>query len=966
VSADPLGTASVRERVLAAWVASPARFREDANSEEDLALGGYRDRVVVELAQNAADAASRAGIEGRLRLTLTDDALVASNTGAPLDAAGAESLSTLRASAKRDGDMQDGNETVGRFGVGFAAVLAISDEPRLASTSGALRWSLTDARAVVLDVPSLADELARRSGHVPLLRLPWVDDGEPEHGFATTVVLPLRDAAARDLCRRLLAEVDDTLLLALPGLAEVVVEVDGVRTVFVDEGRWQVVRRAGRTDRALLGDRPTEERTLSVWSVLWARPLAGQPVPATVHAPTPTDEPVDVGCLLIATFPLDPSRRHVAPGALTDFLVGEAAAAFAELAADAADPLALVPGPVPVGALDAKLRRAAVDAMSRAPLLATVDGGRVAPRDAVSVVGVAEQDALLGVLGEVLGGLVGDRRELDRLSATRTPLADVVDQLADLRRDPSWWHALYDALADLVTVHREALGALPVPLTDGRLVRGLRGVLLPGEPLPAGLEALGLRIVHPDAAHEVLLRLGATEANARTVLGDPAVRAAVDHAEDNAEPGRLAAAVLALVAAAELGPGELPWLAGLLLADDEGDLVAAGDLALPGSLLAEVSEPGALGRPAPDLVATWGAEVLAAAGVGSRFAMTVDQDVTLDDDLDHDLDSEQEWAEAVRAELPPQDLPPMLLELRAVRDLDLVRGDAWPRVLAVLADDPELRATVVEPVRAMLADGRRVDLTSYTAWWLRGHALLDGHPPTSCVAAGAAELAGLYDVVRSDLDDGFLTAIGVRTSLTALLADPDGPDDLLDRLADPNRSVGSGQLASLYAALAAVDPERVSPPNAVRVAPGTVVPAADAVVVDAPYHLQLPWPVQPLVVPLSLAGPLADVLDVATSSEQAPGAVTAGGVEQPVPDAVRQVLAGAADQWTAHDELVVAGHDVDWWVDPGGSVHACTMDGLARGLAWVAGRWDLRLVVAAALADPGQVDQLQAETRLET
>jgi len=301
-----------------------------------------------------------------------------------------------------------------------------------------------------------------------------------------------------------------------------------------------------------------------------------------------------------------------------------------------------------------------------------------------------------------------------------------------------------------------------------------------------------------------------------------------------------------------------------------------------------------------------------------------------------------------------------------VRDLDLVRGDAWPRVLAVLADDPELRATVVEPVRAMLADGRRVDLTSYTAWWLRGHARLDGHPPTSCVAAGAAELAGLYDVVRSDLDDGFLTAIGVRTSLTALLADPDGPDDLLDRLADPNRSVGSGQLAALYAALAAVDPERVSPPSAVRVAPGTVVPAADAVVVDAPYHLQLPWPVQPLVVPLSVAGPLADVLDVATSSDQAPRAVTAGGVKQPVPDAVRQVLAGAADQWTAHDELVVAGHDVDWWVDPGGSVHACTMDGLARGLAWAAGRWDLRLVVAAALADPGQVDQLQAETRLET
>jgi hypothetical protein len=39
-AADPFGTAAVRERVLAAWSASPARFREDANAEEDLVRGG--------------------------------------------------------------------------------------------------------------------------------------------------------------------------------------------------------------------------------------------------------------------------------------------------------------------------------------------------------------------------------------------------------------------------------------------------------------------------------------------------------------------------------------------------------------------------------------------------------------------------------------------------------------------------------------------------------------------------------------------------------------------------------------------------------------------------------------------------------------------------------------------------------------------------------------------------------------
>ena len=87
--ADPFDTAGLRARVLDAWAASPGRFREDANAEEDYALGGYRDRVVVELAQNAADAAVRGGVPGRLRLTLEDGVLTALNAGAPLDAAGA-------------------------------------------------------------------------------------------------------------------------------------------------------------------------------------------------------------------------------------------------------------------------------------------------------------------------------------------------------------------------------------------------------------------------------------------------------------------------------------------------------------------------------------------------------------------------------------------------------------------------------------------------------------------------------------------------------------------------------------------------------------------------------------------------------------------------------------------------------------------------------------------------------------
>ncbi|MGN6087787.1 MAG: sacsin N-terminal ATP-binding-like domain-containing protein, partial [Actinomycetales bacterium] len=190
-TADPFGTAGLRAAVLDAWRASPARFREDANSEEDLVVGGYRDRLLVELAQNAADAARLSGVPGRLRVELTlspSPQLVVSNTGVPLDTAGVIGLSTLRASGKRHGD------TIGRFGVGFAAVLAVSDSPEVRSRHGGVRFSLVESAELARSRPELTPELERRSFRPPVLRLPFPSDAAPEAGFDTTVVLPLRDA----------------------------------------------------------------------------------------------------------------------------------------------------------------------------------------------------------------------------------------------------------------------------------------------------------------------------------------------------------------------------------------------------------------------------------------------------------------------------------------------------------------------------------------------------------------------------------------------------------------------------------------------------------------------------------------------------------------------------------------------------------------------------------------------------
>ncbi|WP_328399199.1 molecular chaperone Hsp90 [Streptomyces sp. NBC_00390] len=1039
--ADPFGTVRLRRGVLDAWGASPARFREDANAEEDLALGGYRDRLVVELAQNAADAAARAGVPGRLRLTLhpatgTDRAvLAAANTGAPLDAAGVESLSTLRASAKREGH----ESSVGRFGVGFAAVLAVSDEPAVVGRHGGVRWSLAEARELAGEAakgsPGLGDELRRRDGHVPLLRLPLPAEGTAPEGYDTVVVLPLRDGAAVDLVERLLAGIDDALLLTLSGLSEIVIETpDGVRELrrFAEDAyvriqdsvhggrRWRVVSHGGATEPALLAGRPVEERLRPHWSVTWAVPVDDEGAPArprtapVVHAPTPTDEPLGVPALLIASLPLDTTRRHPAPGPLTDFLVQRAADAYAELLGDwrpvSVGTIDLVPGPLGKGELDGALRAAILERLPRTAFLEPA-----VPRDVpVEDTGLPGREISVGlrpieaevlegggsetvrVLAEVLPSLLPaglERRvELRTLGVARVPLTEAIDRLAGLEREPGWWHRLYDSLAG---VDPDRLSGLPVPLAGGpsqaggpggrRTTIGPRQTLLPLADTPAQLARLGLKVVHPDAAHPLLEKLGALPATPRAVLTTVQVRAAVAASLDDGDvwdeealdAEELAETVLALVRDAGLEPGEEPWLGALALPDEDGELAPAGELVLPGSPFAAVMREGELALCDAELAERWGEQPLAACGVLANFALVRTTDVVLDPDelepregdfAEPDdaglLDAVDVWCEDVLDRLPDTPVPPVATEIVAVRDLDLVDDDCWPQALALLAQPP-LRDALTQSVRILLPDGTTETVRPYTAWWLRDHPVLDGRRPAGLRAAGAdALLEGLYESADTTgfEDSQVLRALGVRTSVAALLDEPGGGAELLSRLADPDRPVRAAQLHALYSALADLDPEQVTLPDELRaVVDGEVrvVDAADAVVADAPDLLPLAEGLPLLPVTPTRAGDLADLFQVRRLSETVDAEITTPGEEHEVPESVHILLGPTTPAtYMEHEELVVAGVELDWRRTPDGVLHASTVEGVAAALAWSTAQWPRRFEVAALLEDPSRTDEL--------
>ncbi|WP_116452958.1 sacsin N-terminal ATP-binding-like domain-containing protein [Blastococcus litoris] len=981
---DPFGTAAIRRRVLDAWSADPARFREDANAEEDLVHGGYRDRLVVELAQNAADAAVRAGVPGRLRLELSDATLRAANTGAPLDAAGVQGLATLRASAKRDEAA-----AVGRFGVGFSAVLAVTDEPAVLSGAGGVRFAADLTRAEVAAVPALADEVARRDGAVPVLRLPWPAEGSPPEGFATEVVLPLR-AGAEPLVARALEDLPAELLLALPGLAEVEVVSGGRRrelriersggSARISDGAaattWAVAERTGELPADLVAHRPVEERTRRAWAVTAAVPMdeEGRPRPLpgaqVVHAPTPSDEPLSLPLRLIAPFPLAPDRRHVAPGAVTDALVDAAAATVADLlTALPADPavLALVPRVGLAGApLDAALCAAVLDRLRTAAWLpVAADPAARQPADRASALD-DPTDERVAALRDVVPGLLPaawsrrpDGRVLAALGVRRVGTAEAVEAVRGVDRPPSWWAALYTALDG---ADREELAALPVPLADGRMAHGPAGVLLPDEGLPVRrLGALGLRLAEPDAvapapARRLLERLGARPATAPAVLADPDVRAAVEGSMDALEdaldgtpdPEDLAAAVLALVAAARPAVGELPWLAELALPDEDGGWAPAGELVLPGSALAGVLAEGALGVLDPRTAATTDPDVLRAVGVLATFAL-----VRADDPDELDVDGAEAWVDAVLDRLPHDAAPPAWPAVTAVRDLELVTD--WDRALPLVAALP------AEAWTDVVLDG--VAVPGYLRWWLSTHPVLAGRRPDRLRHPDGAELQGLYEPGRGP--SGLLALLRPPSTVGDVLADVDGAIDLLDRLGDPALTVRPDVLRTVYARLVeALDGIDVDPPDRVRVAPDRVV--EDAVVLDAPWLQSL---VRAPVVPAGGApGAVADLLDLPLASEVVRGAPSGAGERRPwaaVPGAglaaARLGVDRLAGDVVVHERLVVDGRPVAWW--PGGDADHVdgTPGGLGRALAWRAGAWSSRQALAEAFAHPDRALDLAAE-----
>ncbi|MEU5096158.1 DEAD/DEAH box helicase [Streptomyces sp. NPDC020996] len=188
-------------RVLQTYAVDPGLVAEHANGERRITQGGYGDRQLFELVQNAADEiADEPG--GRVHVVLTGTHLYCANEGNPVTPEGAETILRMSMSKKRGGQ-------IGRFGVGVKSVLVVTDAPEFFSSTGSFGFDRSWSYEQIKNVPGVAARYGPEFD-APVLRMARPLDMQAERAadpvlhqlltWATTVVrLPLLPKADRRL-----------------------------------------------------------------------------------------------------------------------------------------------------------------------------------------------------------------------------------------------------------------------------------------------------------------------------------------------------------------------------------------------------------------------------------------------------------------------------------------------------------------------------------------------------------------------------------------------------------------------------------------------------------------------------------------------------------------------------------------------------------------------------------------------
>jgi len=376
----------------------------------------YAGRELLELVQNAADAATDAGSPGRVHIEVTSQGLLVANTGQPFQKGGVRSLMAANTSDKPGRAVR----MIGAKGLGFRSLLNWSHEPFI--SSGALeiafsrQYAEAHAKALGTRSAELAALLKGADPAVPVLAFPIVGKDAANQHAETMAPLIARARALRregydtvvaarfdtpSILRQAIAQADEfkpQFLLFVPSLQELHLVVSGRAPV-----RW--TRRSGVGDRLHLEIAQGEARHEQTWtcrrqdgevkdasSASWGYEMSvaipdAFTATGCLHVYFPTDVPVPFPALCHATLELDSNRKALnANSAINRAVLEKLAGLYAETVALCAkarshEPLTLLARQADFPAVLQSFEAAVYRAAGKMKIIRTMSGARMTASD---------------------------------------------------------------------------------------------------------------------------------------------------------------------------------------------------------------------------------------------------------------------------------------------------------------------------------------------------------------------------------------------------------------------------------------------------------------------------------------------------------------------------------------------------------------------------------------------------------
>lgn len=373
VDAEPADAASWQrfvEREIAdsrgAYLLKPEFLLGHFRAERQTA-GDYAGRELLELVQNAADAATEVGGGGRVRIEISRKGLVVANTGQGFRKGGVRSLMTVHASDKPGRTAK----LIGAKGLGFRALLNWSGQPIISSGALEIAFSAERAAAVVEEMAANDAGIARicdgkEETPVPILAFPAIGEVLDRHvkgsalallskaralradGFDTVIAAPFDGAQSFDRSVKQAAEFTPTFLLFVEALAEIEMVVEGKppcrwsRTSLGGDMNVLDVEVGGETSRQSWicrrqrGNLPARKgRRAGSYELAYALRTDTPNSSGLLHSYFPTSTPLPFPGLFHATLELDSNRKAIGANSdVNELVLGELAKFFAVTIAD--------------------------------------------------------------------------------------------------------------------------------------------------------------------------------------------------------------------------------------------------------------------------------------------------------------------------------------------------------------------------------------------------------------------------------------------------------------------------------------------------------------------------------------------------------------------------------------------------------------------------------------------------------